>query len=946
MTAYGRQKKRAGNDTMKRMLINATQPEELRVATVDGQKLHDLDVESPGQEQKKSNIYKGRITRIEPSLEAAFVDYGADRHGFLPLKEVSRSYFVNQPEKGRPSIRDVLKEGQELILQIEKEERGNKGAALTTFISLAGRYLVLMPNNPRAGGVSRRIEGEDRNALREAMSVLEIPEGMGLIVRTAGVGRQAEELQWDLDYLLHLWGAIDRSAEAGKAPFLIFQESNIIIRAIRDNLRSDIAEVLIDDPKVHRQAYQFMEQVMPHNLSKIKLYEDDVPLFNRYQIESQIETAFQREVRLPSGGAIVIDPTEALTSIDVNSARATKGSDIEETALNTNLEAADEIARQLRLRDTGGLLVIDFIDMTPTRNQRAVENRLRDALKVDRARVQIGRISRFGLLEMSRQRLRPSLSEASQQTCPRCSGQGSVRDVRSMALSILRILEEDAMKTGTGRLIAQVPVGVATYLLNEKRDSVIEIESRHRIRIVLIPNPDMDTPAYDIQRVREADVDIDDDMHSHDLPSAADPVADTPSGKPPKIQREVPTVRDITPQGPAPTPMSAPASPQPQIAEATPAPGEHGFLRRLIGNLFTTPTATTTSTAAAEDSGQTEPEKPASGSGSRGRGERDGNNARGGNRSGQSKRRRGPRKKQTDENTENKTQGQTAKTTAGNTNAKVATADDADGEGEGEGEGKKRSRRGGRRRRRGGRGSGQGSASTEQSTQNAEVEQTGQQTQSPTEKTTDSGADSDRPAKKPERKRPPRNKNAQTVEAAATDAPTPAAAKPEAVSKKLASENKTDTPKPAAAKSESVVEIKPAAAKSESTVETKPAPAKSESAVETKPAPAKSESVVETKPAPAKSESAVETKPAPAVRSITPKPVQVPKADDVKPTSTVTAGKADTKPEAKAAPKPVEPRPAAKQAEPAAAPKKPTAMVETKKPAGMIETKKPNVNPE
>ncbi|OQX32592.1 MAG: ribonuclease E, partial [Candidatus Sedimenticola endophacoides] len=467
---------------MKRMLINATQPEELRVAIVDGQKLYNLDIESPGREQKKSNIYKGKITRVEPSLEAAFVEYGAERHGFLPLKEVSRSYFsqASLDKGGSPSIKDALREGQEVVVQVEKEERGNKGAALTTFISLAGRYLVLMPNNPRAGGVSRRIEGDDRSDLREAMSNLTIPDGMGLIVRTAGVGKNVEELQWDLNYLLQLWAAIEAAAKK-PAPFLIYQESNVIIRSIRDYLRADIGEIVIDNPAVYQEACEFIEQVMPQYRRKIRSYEDEVPLFSRYQIESQIESAFQREVRLPSGGAIVIDHTEALTSIDINSARATRGADIEETALNTNLEAADEVARQLRLRDMGGLFVIDFIDMSPARNQREVENRLKEALKQDRARVQVGRISRFGLLEMSRQRLRPSLEESSQHVCPRCDGHGTIRGVESLGLSVLRIIEEHAMKENTGRIVAQLPVDVGTFLLNEKRQAIYDIESRQKV---------------------------------------------------------------------------------------------------------------------------------------------------------------------------------------------------------------------------------------------------------------------------------------------------------------------------------------------------------------------------------------------------------------------------------------------------------------------------------
>ncbi|NVN55048.1 ribonuclease E [bacterium Scap17] len=491
------------------MLINATQPEELRVALVDGQRLYDLDIESGAREQKKANIYRGKITRIEPSLEACFVDFGAERHGFLPLKEISREYFSKDPGQGRPNIREVLKEGQEVIVQVDKEERGNKGAALTTFISLAGRFLVLMPNNPRAGGISRRIEGEERAQLKEAMNSLTLPDKMGVIVRTAGIGKSAEELQWDLDYLAQVWDAVTKAASSRPAPFLIYRESNVIIRAMRDYLRNDIGEVLIDSPEVQEEALSFVRQVMPSYQQKIKLYEDDVPLFSRFQIESQIETAYQREVKLPSGGAIVIDHTEALVSIDINSARATRGSDIEETALQTNLEAADEIARQLRLRDIGGLVVIDFIDMTPARNQREVENRVRDALKIDRARVQIGRISRFGLMEMSRQRLRPSLGETSGVVCPRCDGQGTIRDVRSMALSIMRLIEEEAMKERSSQIRAILPVPVATYLLNEKRATLFDIERRQGVNVVLLPNPELDTPHYEVVRLRDDHVDED-----------------------------------------------------------------------------------------------------------------------------------------------------------------------------------------------------------------------------------------------------------------------------------------------------------------------------------------------------------------------------------------------------------------------------------------------------
>ncbi len=566
---------------MKRMLINATQPEELRVALVDGQKLFDLDIEVPARGQKKSNVYKGKITRVEPSLEAAFVDYGAERHGFLPLKEVARSYFKEGGSDGggRVSIKDALSEGQEVIVQVEKEERGNKGAALTTFISLAGRYLVLMPNNPRAGGVSRRIEGEDRNLVRDAMAQLDIPPDMGLIVRTAGVGRIAEELQWDLDYLLHLWESIYKASEERAAPFLIYQESNVIIRALRDHLRGDIGEILIDDAEIFRRASEFMTQVMPQNLRKLKRYDDPVPLFSRYQIESQIETAFQREVSLPSGGAIVIDHTEALLSIDINSARATKGSDIEETALNTNLEAADEIARQLRLRDLGGLVVIDFIDMQPTKHQREVENRLRDALRIDRARVQIGRISRFGLMEMSRQRLRPSLGESSQIVCPRCMGQGTVRGVESLALSILRILEEEAMKEKTGRVIAHVPVDVGTYLLNEKREVLVTLEQRHNLAVTLVPTPSLETPHYEVKRIRADELGGEQGAISHKLiPAESETEAELGSGlaHTQAPEAEQPAVQSLAPPAPAPV-----------VVRQPPAPAQSpGLLRRMWDNLF------------------------------------------------------------------------------------------------------------------------------------------------------------------------------------------------------------------------------------------------------------------------------------------------------------------------------------------------------------------------
>ncbi|QEH17748.1 ribonuclease E [Histophilus somni] len=491
---------------MKRMLINATQKEELRVALVDGQRLFDLDIENPGHEQKKANIYKGRITRVEPSLEAAFVDYGAERHGFLPLKEIAREYFPDDyVYQGRPNIRDILSEGQEVIVQVNKEERGNKGAALTTFVSLAGSYLVIMPNNPRAGGISRRIEGDERLELKEALSSLDVPEGVGLIVRTAGVGKSPEELQWDLKVLLHHWEAIKQASQSRPAPFLIHQESDVIVRAIRDYLRRDIGEILIDSPKVYEKAKAHIKLVRPDFINRVKLYQGEVPLFSHYQIESQIESAFQREVRLPSGGSIVIDATEALTAIDINSARSTRGGDIEETALNTNLEAADEIARQLRLRDLGGLIVIDFIDMTPVRHQREVENRMREAVRQDRARIQISRISRFGLLEMSRQRLSPSLGESSHHVCPRCQGTGKIRDNESLSLSILRLLEEEALKENTKQVHTIVPVQIASYLLNEKRKAIHSIEKRHNVDIVVAPNEAMETPHFSVFRVREGE---------------------------------------------------------------------------------------------------------------------------------------------------------------------------------------------------------------------------------------------------------------------------------------------------------------------------------------------------------------------------------------------------------------------------------------------------------
>ncbi|SFX45461.1 ribonuclease E [Marinospirillum alkaliphilum] len=569
---------------MKRMLINATQPEERRVALVDGQRLYDLDIESGSRESKKANIYRGRITRVEPSLEAAFVDYGAERHGFLPLKEIGREYHAKNSGEGRGNIRDLIKEGTEVIVQVDKEERGNKGAALTTYISLAGRYLVLMPNNARAGGISRRIEGDERAALKDAMNGLNVPSQMGVIVRTAGIGRSSEELQWDMDYLVKIWESINTAATQKPAPFLIYRESNVIIRAMRDYLRQDIGEVLIDNQEVFEQAQGFIQQVMPSYQNRIKLYKDDVPLFSRFQIESQIETAFQREVKLPSGGSIVIDHTEALVSIDINSARATRGGDIEETALQTNLEAADEVARQLRLRDIGGLVVIDFIDMSPVKNQREVENRMRDALKVDRARVQIGRISRFGLLEMSRQRLRPSLGETSGVVCPRCEGQGTIRDVKSLGLSILRLIEEEAMKDNTAQIRAILPVSVSTFLLNEKRSALHEIEKRQQVEVLVIPNPEMHTPHYDVTRVRVDDLDEEDTPASYELDISATNDKE-PTGSAEKVTGFAEAaVQNIIPNAPAPADVEKPRS-EP-AASKTAAPEASNSQPGLVSRFF------------------------------------------------------------------------------------------------------------------------------------------------------------------------------------------------------------------------------------------------------------------------------------------------------------------------------------------------------------------------
>ncbi|TXF13649.1 Rne/Rng family ribonuclease [Pelomicrobium methylotrophicum] len=570
---------------MKRMLFNATQPEELRVAIVDGQKLVDLDIETAGKEQRKGNIYKGIITRIEPSLEAAFVDYGGERHGFLPFKEIARSALPVEGE-ARGRIQDLLKEGQELIVQVDKDERGTKGAALTTYISLAGRYLVLMPNNPRAGGISRRIEGEDRNELREVLTQLEIPEGMGVIARTAGIGRTLEELKWDLNYLLQLWKAIENAAQSQNGPFLIYQESSLVIRAIRDYYHQDIGEILIDTEEICEQARQFMSHVMPNNVNRVKLYRDDIPLFSRFQIEHQIETAYARQVALPSGGSLVFDHTEALVAIDVNSARATKGQDIEQTALTTNLEAADEVARQLRLRDVGGLVVIDFIDMENPRNQREVENRLREALKYDRARVQMGKISRFGLLELSRQRLHPSLGDTSYMPCPRCNGIGHIRSVESSALHILRIIQEEAMKENTAVVHAQVPVDVATFLLNEKRADIHSIEARLKVEVILVPNPHLETPKYSIKRLRHDELNRSEPLPpSFQLVEKPAEEEEIPAWQEPKPARPEAAVKGVIPAEPPPVAVRDEEpipSPQPAAA-AQAAASRPSLLAKVFG---------------------------------------------------------------------------------------------------------------------------------------------------------------------------------------------------------------------------------------------------------------------------------------------------------------------------------------------------------------------------
>ncbi|MES9991404.1 MAG: ribonuclease E [Candidatus Thiodiazotropha sp.] len=851
---------------MKRMLINATQPEELRVAIVDGQKLFNLDIEVPGREQKKANIYKGRITRVEPSLEAAFVDYGSERHGFLPLKEIARVYFSDKARSssGRVNIQEAIKEGQEVIIQVEKEERGNKGAALTTFISLAGRYLVLMPNNPRAGGVSRRIEGQDRTELREAMSELTIPDDMGLIVRTAGVGKNSEELQWDLDYLIQLWQAIEHSAEK-PAPFLIYQESNVIIRSIRDYLRADIGEIVIDDREIFNQAERFINQVMPQYSQKLRHYDDEVPLFSRYQIESQIESAFQREVSLPSGGAIVIDHTEALTSIDINSARATKGADIEETALNTNLEAADEIARQLRLRDLGGLFVIDFIDMTPSRNQREVENRLKEALKQDRARVQIGRISRFGLLEMSRQRLRPSLGEASEQVCPRCKGHGTIRGVESLSLSVLRIIEEEAMKENTGRIVAQLPVDMSTFLLNEKRQAIHDIERRQAIDVVLVPNIHLDTPNFSIERVRQSELPADEEaVSSYKLvdDESEQKVIEFAKARQPQVEK--PAVKSI-----------APASPAPQRAEPVPQEAESedgGFLKKIF-SIFTAkpaepPQQETPKKATKPRQGSTRSKAPSGGKGRRnqpssGRGKAASGDSRRSERRTQENAPSGKRKSQKASNKGNEKQKAETKP-----QEKSATqTEKANGEAP-KTKGSRRGRRGGRRRR----------GAAEKTAEQSAVNTTGEAQSTPPK-----GAEADE-AKASSSKKAPREPQAKQDNKSGGEPE-----KSPASRKKKPAESKPAKEKPAADAAESKQQAEPAAKAEprQPAIETKKQ-AETNPKAESVQTAAQDKQKTETKSKP------VSDKPVAEVKQ---KPEPTPKPESVQP------AKADTKPEKQEAPK-------------------------------------------
>ncbi|MDH3401098.1 MAG: Rne/Rng family ribonuclease, partial [Chromatiales bacterium] len=819
---------------MKRMLINATQQEELRVAMVDGQKLYDLDIESPGREQKKANIYKGKITRLEPSLEAAFVEYGADRHGFLPLKEISSEYFVTNPSSsGRINIKEVLREGQDIVVQVEKEERGNKGAALTTFVSLAGRFLVLMPNNPRAGGVSRRITGNDRDVVRDSFNEMEIPEGMGAIVRTAGVGRSAEELQWDMDYLLTIWNAIKVAAVNLPSPVLIYQESNAILRALRDHLSNDVGEILIDDPETFKEATEFMERVMPQNLRKLKLYDDPTPLFTRFQVESQIESAFSRTVSLPSGGSIVIDHTEAMVSIDINSARATKGGDIEATAFNTNLEAADEIARQLRIRDNGGLIVIDFIDMGPQKNQREVENRLREAVKADRARVQIGRISRFGLLEMSRQRLRPSLGESTHQVCPRCNGSGTIRDVESLSLALLRLIGEDARKERTAKVIAQLPVEVATYLLNEKRDWVVQQEKSHGVELILVANPSYETPNYSIRRVRDDATDLPENLGvSYQIPMPEEDLAKEADYAAPKPEPVKAVVSGMVPQTPAPKP----------VVKVEKGPG---LIARLLAWLKPKekPQQKPAPSSRSAAKGRSDSRRPRRGE-SEGRSGRNRDRSRKAQGSDQPKQRGDEANRRKRGKRPNQTVEQSAETKSEPVVDKDSQADTrADGQQGPSG----RSRRGGRRRRRrsgrGGQGGqAQGQENAQQDASGGEQAQPGQQQNPPAAAQTAQTGDQPQQETRQPRERGPRRRRQEENKAEAD----------------------THTSGDNAASGQPVAQPAPAPAAPTPAAQPAPAPAAPRPAAQPAPAPAAPRPAAQPAPAPATPRPAAQPAPAPA----------------------------------------------------------------------------------
>jgi len=847
---------------MKRMLINATQEEELRMAMVDGQRLYDLNIEGPASERKKANIYKGKITRIEPSLEAAFVDYGADRHGFLPLKEISSEYFVKNVDSGsKPNIRDVLKEGQDIVVQIDKEERGNKGAALTTFVSLAGRFIVLKPNKARSGGVSRRIVGSDRDLARQSLTGVEVPDGMSVILRTAGIDRSPEELSWDLENLLAVWHAILNVVLQRPSPFLIYRESNAVVRALRDYLTNEIGEILIDDEATYSEAMEFVQQVMPHNQRKLKLYADPVPLFTRFQIESQIESAFAHNVTLPSGGSIVIDHTEALVSIDINSARATKGGDIEATALNTNLEAADEIARQLRIRDLGGLIVIDFIDMGPQKNQRAVENRLREAVRQDRARVQIGKISRFGLLEMSRQRLRPSLGESSYHTCPRCTGFGTIRSVESLALAILRIVGEEARKERTVKVIAQLPVEVATYLLNEKRDWVQSLEARHDTQVVLIANPSLETPHYDVRRVRDDQAELPENAAVSYALAEAETELEVPSSIQERKAAEQAAVGKIEPTTPAPK--------RPEPVEP-PKPGFWDWLKSLFGD-------------DGEDSGKQKTRKAKKKKTQAGRGRKSGDDtgrdrgrAQRGRRS-ETRKDEGPRsKKKTKKKTKKKAKKKAAaRDTSEQTQSRQKSPQQAaeSGKDESTDESRRGTRsrrsRGGRRRRRTGDKPAQDAQTQANETSEAD--------------SADSGTRSDVAPEKPRSEDKPADTSQPRDKAVDAERrqDQPPAGKAESTTKsrdeseaRSGSESKPKKAKP--------VEDEAAARTSEPKVESKPEP-KPEPKAESKPEPkpeSKAESKPESKPEPKrepKSESKPEPKPEPKAES-KPEPKPEPKA--------------------------------------------------------------------